>query len=244
MSLTTLSINPKIIISDYYDSLARLIDIYTQELLEKYEYEDEANDESRLVNVNNNCLHFFQPFNQVEVKPVTSEENNETVEEKFGIEWYDDPYKEVFNNHFSGLEQFGDGDDSVVDNKQDGDNNNNNDHESSDLEESLPTMGIRERVHATRLQLIDELRRAERASRERYVQKKQTIDIYIDSLALCDRELPEADDELRSLLFLPTYWFLLRVEHVDGLVDKPNFFRLFVVSLDFYLNSSIMELLR
>ena len=112
------------------------------------------------------------------------------------------------------------------------------------LSEAAPKK-MSEHVNAIRSSMIDELRKAEKASFDSYERKKATINILLEPSSSSE-ESGKVDDELSSMLFMPIYWFLLQIEHFPGFKKSRNssIFKLYAISTDFYLNSSYLEILK
>lgn len=211
--------NPRLIIAEYYDLLANQVNVYARELVNKCGHQDL--DETRktlwpqVQQLKNNLLK-------------RKSQSDKTEEETFDIEWYQDPYSEAFTS--LSFEE----------------DNLDNRLEEDKYEEVERKLSMREYVNAIKSNVIEELRKAEHASLEWYERKKSTIDLYIDRPLSASRDFDdEVNDELKSLLFVPEFCFLLHMEHFAAYnkIDNPNIFKMYAVFTDFYMSSSLLELL-
>lgn len=78
--------NPKLLISHYYDSLVNLIDVHTEELLEKVSDTHELSSDSF-----NLVKNYHEMSNEFFVKP-------DNFVPTYGVDSYVDPYTDTYNN--------------------------------------------------------------------------------------------------------------------------------------------------
>lgn len=241
MSTTTISTtNPKLIIAEYYDLLVNQVNVYARELLEKYDPLQDLNETRKLLSpllrqiVNNRIRNRFAAAIDNKSKN-NDDDDDDQDEEMFEIDWYNDPYSEAFRTSSQTAAQQTNTEAPTKDAA------NETSDDSSDKFSSSRT--IRDYVNDVKSSMIDELRQAEKASLESYERKKSTIDIYIDVSS--GEGDDEVSDEFKSMLFVPEFCFLLRMEYFSASekIENPNIFKLYAVFVDFYMSSRQLDLL-
>lgn len=81
-----MALNPKLLVSHYYDSLVNLIDVHTEELLEKVSDTHELSSDSF-----NLVKNYHEMSNEFFVKP-------DNFVPTYGVDSYVDPYVDTYNN--------------------------------------------------------------------------------------------------------------------------------------------------
>lgn len=207
--------NPKLFISNYYDFLIRQIDIHTEELLEHYTEDDLLSDTAS------------EPADPIETEceddPVFEDEASPDREECYGIETYKDPYSDEFKFDFM---------------------------ENAKTPNLNPKFTkIRDYLNDLREDLIKELSCCQKISME-------CLQTDLESFKSELKEIQkQTDDEkmenLKKILFDKFFVFVLKIDQTsikDNFLSKlsknDSIFKLYVVILDFYLNSYELELFK
>lgn len=213
--------NPKIFISTYFDSLIRQIDIYTEELLEKYTDEDvyepktsdcvSPNNEKLRVGFNLNEVDFVESIDD-DLSALLASSNADSRS------WMTNDSKKTRFNFFDFNENL-----CQVEQQQ------------------VIAINVKSYLNRVRDELIGELEKAQDQMFVLYEKIKH--ECKPDGLIIsCDKE------KFCSILFAKKFYFLLNLENSNKrkkLVESPPPppFRLYLVELDFYLNENEQTIL-
>lgn len=206
---------PKLVISKYFDSLTRNIDIYTEELLDRFP----DNHLSQKPEQQPKNEHHKPETKRTRPRPPLSESDSKRLEKTLG------------NDCFHIYEDLGEKY-NVEDNK-------------NRFEETRKEINTREYINSRRDEMLRELERAEReafVSYERIKSKLKTNKkLAIESSSGC---YEDKRDELMSQVLADEYVFVLGLKSSRTRGDSFEPYKLFLVVLDFYLNRNERQLFR
>lgn len=213
--------NPKLIIIDYYDSLIRQVDIYTEEQLEKYSDESVIDDvtENNESDVREMILDHYRDVDFRYISD-SDEENSDglvfmpqnTPKQTILESAFDDPYLKQSKFKYP--------------------------KEKAKYEPPPSTANVHQFLNQMRDELIAEIKKGQEAALNYFETIK--ADLKVDQLE-SDEEI---DQNLMAKLFETQFMFLILDTDDCEIKIRNSPFKLYLIVLDFYLNEQERELFK
>lgn len=220
------SYNPKILVTEHYDSLIRQVDIHAEELLEKFTENKILEPHSYPIVSDTsevNCL--IEPY-RIRLK---------IFEESYGVSSYHDPYMDEYRyNRAAATGSFKTDDELVAAAAV----------SASPANDTINSEKIRDYISRVRGELLIVLERLQAETLAR-------CDTIRNELATIDRNSPDRKEKLKTKVFAQKFAFIQQIDEIivstgssKEFISNPTPFKLYLFVIDLYLDSGALIFLK